>query len=56
MDWRYWITYEGVVSTEDRYEVVTAADESEAQQLALEDHENKLPVVEVEPLEGGEGA
>ena len=48
VDWRYWITYEGVVSADT---------ESRAAQAAMDDVENgKIPEVEVEPLdEGREG-
>ena len=46
-DWRYQVTYEGIVEADD---------EREATQNALDDVDNgKIPHVEVEPLEGGEG-
>lgn len=48
MDWRYWITYEGICTTStDR--------EEDAIREAMTDSESRLPTVEVEPLEGGEG-
>ena len=52
MDWRYWITFEGKVRTD-------SDDENVARTAAMQDfNEREMPWanVEVEPLEGGEGA
>ncbi len=46
MEWNYWITYSGTVE---------AATEDEAISRADEDAQSRIPVVEVEPIEGGEG-
>jgi len=43
-DWRYWVSYEGVVQADD---------ENEAIQNALDDVDNgKIPTVTVEQIEG----
>ena len=45
-DWRYFVTYEGVVTTE-------TDNEKEATAAALADVDNgKIPTVEVEEIEG----
>ena len=59
MDWRYWITYSGKVRTDsDDEDVATLAAQERHAQLIYDGTPTTTyaPLVEVEPLEGGEGA